>query len=195
MWPEEQQELSIEEQRHVLDRNPEGAVVRGRWADVEFLKKVSELNPDLNDTQFADYHGHGWNFRAVQKRDLQGNLLDAEGEHRFERRPGQIPESSAPVVDSCRQRSCTASTATSTQDNHGNGHLYGEVASAIEVECKDCHGTAQAYPNLRTSGPAAPPGGTDMRLYRNIDGKRRFRVARWQADSAFGFGTRTSNGS
>ena len=61
-----------------------------------------------------------------------------------------------------------------TQDNHGNGHLYGEVASAIEIECKDCHGTAQTYPTLRTSGPAAPPGGTDMRLYRNSDGQRRF---------------------
>ena len=29
-------------------------------------------------------------------------------------------------------------------------------------------------PTLRTSGPAAPPGGTDMRLYRNSDGQRRF---------------------
>ena len=32
-----------------------------------------------SDTQFADYHGHGWNFRAVFKRDREGNLLDAEG--------------------------------------------------------------------------------------------------------------------
>ncbi len=79
MWPEQQQELSIEEQRRVLDRNPEGAVVRGKWADVGFLKKVADLNPQLNDTQFADYHGHGWNCRAVQKRDLRGNLLDADG--------------------------------------------------------------------------------------------------------------------
>ena len=66
-----------------------------------------------------------------------------------------------------------------TQDNHGNGHLYGEVASAIEIECKDCHGTAQNYPDLRTSGPAAPPGGSDMRLYRNSDGQRRFE---WRGD-------------
>ena len=50
MWPEQQQELSIEEQRRVLDRNPEGAVVRGKWADVGFLKKVADLNPQLNDT-------------------------------------------------------------------------------------------------------------------------------------------------
>jgi len=173
MWPEEQQELSIEEQRQVLDRNPEGAVVRGKWADVEFLKRVADLNPQLNDTQFADYHGHGWNFRAVQKRDLQGNLLDAEGNIVSNDDPDKFQKAvhlSSIHVD----KGMHCADCHFTQDNHGNGHLYGEVASAIEVECKDCHGTAQSYPALRTSGPAAPPGGTDMRLYRNMDGKRRF---------------------
>ena len=79
MWPAEQQNLSDAERREVLDRNPEGAVVRGKWADLDFLRNVTDLNPSLHDTQFADYHGHGWNFRAVQKRDLKGNLLDADG--------------------------------------------------------------------------------------------------------------------
>jgi len=173
MWPEEQQELSSEEQREVLDRNPEGAVVRGKWADIEFLKNVSDLNPQLNDTQFADYHGHGWNFRAVQKRDLRGNLLDADGNIVSNDDPDKFQKavhlSSIHVDKGMHCVDCHF-----TQDNHGNGHLYGEVASAIEVECQDCHGTAQSYPDLRTSGPAAPPGGTDMRLYRNMDGKKRF---------------------
>ena len=35
MWPEEQQELSLEEQRAVQDRNPEGAVVRGKWLNID----------------------------------------------------------------------------------------------------------------------------------------------------------------
>ncbi len=173
MWPEQQQELSTERIREVLDRNPEGAAIRGRWADIEFLKKVSELNPQLNDTQFADYHGHGWNFRAVQKRDLQGNLLDADGNVVANDDPDKFKKavhlSSIHVDKGMHCVDCHF-----TQDNHGNGHLYGEVASAIEIECKDCHGSAQSYPDLRTSGPAAPPGGTDMRLYRNVDGKRRF---------------------
>jgi len=176
MWPEEQQNLSIEDQREVLDRNPEGAVVRGKWADLDFLRNVTDLNPQLNDTQFADYHGHGWNFRAVQKRDLRGNLLDAEGNIVANDDPDKFTKavhmSSIHVDKGMHCVDCHF-----TQDNHGNGHIYGEVASAIEVECKDCHGTAQSYPTLRTSGPAAPPGGTDMRLYRNDDGKRRFE---WQ---------------
>ncbi len=173
MWPEEQQELSLEEQRKVLDRNPEGAVIRGKWADLDFLRNVTDLNDDLNDTQFADYHGHGWNFRAVQKRDLEGNLLDADGEIVANDDPDKFKKAvhlSSVHVD----KGMHCSDCHFSQDNHGNGHLYGEVASAVEIECKDCHGTAKAYPNLRTSGPASPPGGTDMRLYRNSDGKRRF---------------------
>ena len=74
---------------------------------------------------------------------------------------------------------CTASDCHFSQDSHGNGHLYGEVANAIEIECKDCHGTAQQYPDLKTSGPASPPGGTELRLLRNADGKRRFE---WRGD-------------
>ncbi|MGJ8663853.1 MAG: hypothetical protein ACSHWU_09390, partial [Marinicella sp.] len=60
------------------------------------------------------------------------------------------------------------------QDSHGNGHLYGEVAAAVEISCVDCHGTAQAYPNLFTSGPAALDGGMDLSAIRNPDGKKRF---------------------
>ena len=46
------------------------------WGDPEFLEQVAELNPQLKHTQFADYHGHGWVFRAVFKHDRKGNLLD-----------------------------------------------------------------------------------------------------------------------
>ena len=79
MWPKEQKFPTAEEMRKVLDRNPEGAAPRGLWADPKFLSDVSTLNPTLKDTQFADYHGHGWNFRAIQKRDRKGNLLDKDG--------------------------------------------------------------------------------------------------------------------
>ena len=39
-----------------------------------------EFNAQLKQTQFADFHGHGWLFRAVFKRDRKGNLLDAHGQ-------------------------------------------------------------------------------------------------------------------
>ena len=178
MWPERPQNLSIEEQLAVLDRNPEAAVVRGKWADLDFLRNVTDMNPQLNDTQFADYHGHGWNFRAVHKRDLKGNLLDDDGNIVANNDPDKFKKavhlSSIHVDVGMHCADCHFS-----QDSHGNGHIYGEVASAIEIECKDCHGTAQAYPDLKTSGPAAPPGGSDLRLLRNSDGSRRFQ---WRGD-------------
>jgi hypothetical protein len=133
MWPAKQKYPSDEEARRILDRNPEEAATRGNWGDPEFLKNVSKLNPQLKDTQFADYHGHGWNFRAVYKRDRKGTLLDAQGK---------------PVADDDPKKFQKAVHLTSihldlgmhcvdchfAQDAHGNGHIYGEVAAAIEID-------------------------------------------------------------
>ena len=56
-----------------------------------------------------------------------------------------------------------------SQDAHGNGFIYGEVANAIEIGCRDCHGTVREFANLRTSGPAAmsTPTGTTRRRRRS----------------------------
>ena len=173
MWPEKQVYPSDDQRRAVLDRNPEGAAPRGKWADVEFLKEVSSLNPDLKDTQFADYHGHGWNFRAVFKRDRDGTLLDAEGKAVSDDDPDKFQKavhmSSIHLDAGMHCVDCHFH-----QDGHGNGHLQGEVAAAVEIDCKDCHGSTKAYPNLFTSGPAALEGGTDLGAIRNPDGRLRF---------------------
>ncbi len=181
MWPKKQKYPTAAEARKILDRNPEEAATRGLWGDPEFSRRVSELNPQLKDTQFADYHGHGWNFRQVFKRDRKGSLLDAKNQ---------------PVADDDPQKFKKAVHLTSvhldvgmhcvdchfSQDAHGNGHIYGEVAAAIEVDCKDCHGSAKNYPTLLTSGPAAKPGGMDMRLLRTQDGRKRFE---WRGGKLF----------
>lgn len=194
MWPAQQKYPTAEEVRTILDRNPEGAAPRGNWADLDFLRNVYSLNPTLKDTQFADYHGHGWNFRAVFKRDREGNLLDAEGKivdpddpekWRREGEPEFVPVGTNPgktvhLMDIHAEKGMQCADCHFAQDSHGNGLIYGEVANAIEIGCKDCHGTADAYPTLRTSGPAAPPRGNDLALLRNPDGKRRFE---WTYDS------------
>ncbi len=173
MFPEKQRYPTDEEIREINNRNPEGAAIRGKWSDQEFLRDVSTMNPELKNTQFADYHGHGWNFRAVFKKDRKGNLLDAEGgivepddPEKFSK---AVHMSSIHLDVGMHCVDCHFS-----QDNHGNGHIYGEVANAVEIDCVDCHGTADKYPTLKTSGPAAPPGGTDLSLIRNPDGKARF---------------------
>lgn len=173
MWPPQQQYPDDAQIRAINRRNPEEAAIRGRWGERAFLDQVSELNPKLKDTQFADYHGHGWNFRAVYKRDRKGNLLDAKGALVRDDDPKKFSKavhlSSVHVDKGMHCVDCHFG-----QDSHGNGHLYGEVAQAVEIDCQDCHGTADRYPNLRSSGPAAPPGGSDFSKLRLPDGRLRF---------------------
>jgi len=187
-----------EEVRKVLDRNPEGAAPKGLWADIDFLRNVYDLNGDAKDTQFADYHGHGWNFRAVLKRDRDGNLLDAEGNQasystdtdnivanddpeKFRKEgEGKFVEAGINPGKSVHMMSIHAEVGMQcadchfSQDSHGNGLIYGEVANAVEISCKDCHGTADAYPTLLTSNLAARPKGSNLGLLRNANGERRF---------------------
>jgi hypothetical protein len=176
MWPETQRHPGSAEMREILDRNPEEAGLRGRWADAGFLARVwQDVNPQARDTQFADYHGHGWNFRAVFKRDRDGTLLDEKGQAV----PDHLPPSekwkrAVHMMDIHAERGMQCADCHFELDSHGDGNLYGEVAAAIEIRCQDCHGTADALATLRTSGPAAPPGGTDLSLLRNVDGRRRF---------------------
>src|SRR4051812_12481815 len=81
MYPPKSKELSAAERREIQDRQPEAGGREGLWSDLEFLKKVgtAEFNAQLKQTQFADFHSHGWIFRAVFKRDRKGNLLDEDG--------------------------------------------------------------------------------------------------------------------
>ena len=189
MWPEKQiypswyevrsddvtpdQVLGHARVREINERNPEEAALRGKWADLDFVKDVWLDNPKLKDTQFADYHGHGWNFRAIFKRDRKGNLLDAQGGKIDDDDPKKwektVHMSSIHVDYGMHCVDCHFS-----QDAHGDGHIVGEVAQAVEIECIDCHGSADEYPTLMTSGPAAPPGGRDLSLIRNPDGRARF---------------------
>jgi hypothetical protein len=173
MWPEKQKYPSHEEMREILDRNPEEAAIRGKWGDLDFLKGVWELNPQLKDTQFADYHGHGWNFRGIFKRDRKGNLLDAEGTKVAHDDPKKwdkaVHMSSIHVDVGMHCVDCHFS-----QDMHGNGHIVGEVMAGVEIMCKDCHGTADNYPTLLTSGPMASGQGRNLANMRNPDGKKRF---------------------
>ena len=188
MWPERQRYPTAEEIRKVLDRNPEGASPRGLWADLNFLRNVYDLNAKLKDTQFADYHSHGWNFRAIFKRDRDGNLLDAagkivanddpqkwrkDGEPQFVP-PGVNPGKTVHMMDIHAEKGMQCADCHFAQDAHGSGLIMGEVANAVEIGCRDCHGSVSAYPTLRTSNVAASPEGTDLSLLRNSDGQRRF---------------------
>jgi hypothetical protein len=190
MWPKEAKNPSDAELFKSLEHNPEEAAARGLWSDKAFLAKVWELNPQLKHTQFADYHGHGWNFKAVFKRDRKGNFLDAKGAmipfesingsllQRAVREPTDRPEQRAGVPvhmkDIHLEKGMHCVDCHFEQDGHGNGKLHGGYVEAIEIACIDCHGGVKQRATLRTTGLAAPAGGNDLARLDTPWGARRF---------------------
>jgi hypothetical protein len=173
MWPAKQKYPTDSEARAILNRNPEEAATRGLWGEPGFLKRVWEMNPTMKDTQFADYHGHGWNFRYVFKRDRKGTLLDRHNQPVSDTDPKKF-EKAVHLTSIHLDVGMHCVDCHFSQDAHGNGHIYGEVAAAVEIDCVDCHGTADKLPTLFTSGPAASPQGRDLQSLRTPDGRKRF---------------------
>jgi len=196
LYPKQQEYPSATEAFQILSANPEEAALRGKWHDEKFLANVVDLNPQLQHTQFADYHGHGWVFRGVFKKDRKGNLLDKDGKiipwdspHKFE---GVTPLASSTssggtkialrdaqkavhLKDIHAEKGMHCVDCHFKQDVHGNGKLYGEFHNAIEIQCIDCHGTVTQRATLRTSGLAAQEKGTAMDDLYTPFGERRFR--------------------
>src|ERR1051325_2682044 len=173
MFPKQQRYPTEAQKRAALKRDPEGAGVRGLWSDENFLDNVASLNTQAKNTQFADYHGHGWNFMAVYKRDRHGNLLDKDGKVVAFDDPQKFSKA-VHLQDIHLEKGMHCADCHFSQDEHGNGQIYGEYGNNIEIECQDCHGSVDGYTNLHTSGPAPPPGGTDLALGTTPFGRRRF---------------------
>ncbi|MFO0871174.1 MAG: hypothetical protein U0935_19800 [Pirellulales bacterium] len=172
MYPARQKYPTAEEYAQGQMDNPEEAAIRGLWGEADFLERVPELNQVARHSQFADFHGHGWVFRAVFKKDRQGQLLDHRGEVVSEVtteklyaavvQPGETYQpadrnqpSGATLAESRRrddqpvhlmdvhlEKGMHCVDCHFAQDVHGTTQLYGEVRAAIEITCVDCHGTA-----------------------------------------------------
>ncbi len=180
LWPKEQKNPTEKEKRMSLDHNPESAAARGLWTDKNFLANVSDFNPQLKHTQFADYHGHGWVFKATYKRDRKGNLLDKDGKIVPFNDP-QWMKKSVHLMDIHLEKGMHCVDCHFTVDAHGgSGKIWGEYADAVEIGCEDCHGTNKARTTLRTTGPAAPVGGSDLSVGTTPFGQQRFA---WRTDS------------
>jgi hypothetical protein len=185
MYPVKQKYPTAEQFTQAQMSNPDETAARGLWSDPQFLEHVAELNPQLRHTQFADFHGHGWVFRAVFRKDRKGHLLDDRGDIIPELTSGKLEAAMhVPVEVQERLKECARAGDYNPQiqkpggipvhlldihlekgmhcvdchfiqDVHGNSKLQAEVRAAIEIQCTDCHGTIRARPTLRSSGPAA----------------------------------------
>lgn len=175
MYPAKQHDPTDEERYRSWQANPEGAAARGKWGDLAFLQQTGspEFNAQLKNVQFADFHGHGWVYRAVYKRDHKGNLLDGDGTIVPPEDPDRFKKA-VHLQDIHLDKGMHCSDCHFSQDSHGDGHLYGETRNAVEIDCIDCHGTVKKKATLRTSAAAAPSGGHNLELLRTPFGQRRF---------------------
>jgi len=197
LYPKEERNPTAEEYVQAIMNDPNEASARGLWSNPEFLARVAELNPQARHSQFADFHGHGWVYRAVFKKDRKGNLIDADGDviQRVTNTKLQ-----AAMVPPTPEEQATDGDKSSRHDTplhlmdihmekgmhcvdchfsisaHGNGKLYGEVRNAIEIQCIDCHGTTTRYATLKTTGPASPEGGVDLLDLRTPFARSRFEI-------------------
>ena len=180
--------------------NPNESAARNFLSDPSFLENLTDLNQVAKHSQFADFHGHGWAFRAVFRRDRKGHFLDHKGQvltevdnpklqqamrHQSLEPKDRKAMDGVPVhlMDIHLERGMHCVDCHFTQDSHGNTKLQQEVRAAVEIQCIDCHGTITQGPTLRTSGVAAytssPPGGPidagrNLEALRTASGKRRF---------------------
>ncbi len=147
--------------------------------DVNFLKNVSQLNPQLKDTQFADYHGHGWNFRARLQARSPRRLCSMHESARLSpttiqtklQKAVHLPPSHVDVGMQCVD-------CHFAQDNHGNGYIYGEVGAPS-----------------RSAARIVMARSTAIRTSENF-GSRRARRAAWICcDRALPTASSASNGS
>jgi hypothetical protein len=165
MYPAEQHDPTQTEEQRKLNSNPEAASLRGLWSEPDFLNKTgtAEFNGQLKRTQFADFHGHGWIFRQVFKRDREGNLLDAKNAIVSPEDPDRFKKA-VHLNDIHLEKGMQCVDCHFRQDAHGNGVLYNEPRAAIEIGCIDCHGTIRERATLVTSGPAAGFGVKDAKF-------------------------------
>jgi hypothetical protein len=80
LYPKKQRYPTSEHAINTQMRNPNESAQRNYLADPEFVANLSDLNTATRHNQFADFHGHGWAFRAVFKRDRKGHYLNHRGE-------------------------------------------------------------------------------------------------------------------
>jgi hypothetical protein len=159
MYPSKQRNPSADDEYRASLHNPEASAARGKWSDPEFLQQLGtdEFNRKLKRTQFADFHGHGWVFRKVFRQDRKGNLLDAAGKQVAPDDPERFNKA-VHLKDIHLERGMHCVDCHFSQDNHGDGNLYGETRNAVMVECIDCHGDFQreaAVARFKRPGVAA----------------------------------------
>ena len=159
MYPKKQKHPSAEEFTRSMMSNPDETAAKGNWSDPAFLARVADLNPQAKHTQFADFQGHGWVFRAVFKKDRHGTLLDHRGEE-----VGDVSTSAlmaavsmpAELKERYRTRNAAAEqqAAFDRAESKRDGLPVHQLDIHLEkgMHCIDCHFIQDVHGNTKLYG-------------------------------------------
>jgi hypothetical protein len=156
MYPVRQKHPTAEEFTRSMMSNPDETAARGNWSDPAFLERVAQLNAQARHTQFADYHGHGWVFRAVFKKDRHGKLLDHRGEPVAEESTAALMRSvrlPAELKERYRTRNAAAAqhAAFDRAESRRDGLPVHQLDIHLEkgMHCVDCHFIQDVHGNTK----------------------------------------------
>ncbi|MFM8539092.1 MAG: hypothetical protein ACKOES_13660 [Planctomycetaceae bacterium] len=161
VYPRQQRYPTSEQVINSQFRNPNESAVRNLLSDPTFLANLTDLNDRTTHTQFADFHGHGWAFRAVFKHDWKGNLLDHRGEivadsgNEALRAAVRMPERVREVYrDADRKTEAQVRAEEAAVAHERNGlpvHLL-DVHMERGMHCIDCHFVQDMHGNTKLYG-------------------------------------------
>ena len=159
LYPKVQKYPTAEEFTLANMSNPDETAARGNWSDPAFLARLVELNPQARHTQFADFHGHGWVFRAVYKKDRHGNMLDHRGEPVADESTAALMAAVAlPAELKERYRTRSAAEAQQASFNRAPSNRDGLPVHQLDIHlekgmhCVDCHFIQDAHGNTKLYG-------------------------------------------
>jgi len=159
MYPARQKHPSAEEFTRSMMSNPDETAARGNWSDPGFLERVADLNPQARHTQFADFHSHGWVFRAVFKKDRHGKLLDHRGEPVADESTAALMQAvRLPVELKERYRTRNAAAAQQAAFDRALSRRDGLPVHQLDIHlekgmhCVDCHFIQDVHGNTKLYG-------------------------------------------
>jgi len=140
-YPKIQQKPSSEEFHRNQMSNPNDINAKMLSADPDFLADIVQLNPQLKHT-LADFHGHGWSYRAVFKKNREGILLNKKGEPLHDASPAQqmtavwVPER---VKDMYRDRNWASPSQEELDRVHAIQAELEKIQDMVPVHMLDIH--------------------------------------------------------
>jgi hypothetical protein len=157
MYPAREKKLNAEQLTLATMRNPDEVAARGNWSDPEFVANVANLNGQMSKTQFADFHSHGWVFRAVFRHDRQGRMLDRQGNVVPDVTPAKLQAAvAAPELakELHKRRYADAAELLSVEKSFVEQYKgvpvhYLDVHMEKGMHCVDCHFVQDMHGNTR----------------------------------------------